>query len=157
MGQVEEGCTRGPDDPQLLHTRARGAQEQQELCQEHPGPAPERGEGHYNRLYSSDGKLCSKVMCGVYRSGGSGYGGPASDEKFFDPEKVYTIHTYSRFYLELRDFTHFESWRYFNNFEEKKMNSQDHGLLINQSLSNMGLRDASASKNCTFGEQRLPL
>ena len=33
-------------------------------------------------------------MCGVYRSGGSGYGGPASDEKFFDPEKVYTIHTY---------------------------------------------------------------
>ena len=94
MGQAEEGCTRGPDDPQLLHTRARGAQEQQELCQEHPGPAPERGEGHYNRLYSSDGKLCSKVMCGVYRSGGSGYGGPASDEKFFDPEKVYTIHTY---------------------------------------------------------------
>jgi len=28
-----------------------------------------------------------EVMCGVYRNGGSGYGGPAADEKFFDPER----------------------------------------------------------------------
>ena len=27
-------------------------------------------------------------MCGVYRSGGSGYGGPAANEKFYDPERV---------------------------------------------------------------------
>jgi len=29
----------------------------------------------------------NEVMCGVYRDGGSGYGGPAADEKFFDPER----------------------------------------------------------------------
>ena len=33
-------------------------------------------------------------MCGVYRDGGSGYGGPAADEKFFDPERVNTHKTY---------------------------------------------------------------
>ena len=38
------------------------------------------------------------MMCGVYRDGGSGYGGPAADEKFFDPERVntHTIHIYER-------------------------------------------------------------
>ena len=30
----------------------------------------------------------AQVMCGVYRSGGSGYGGPAANEKFYDPERV---------------------------------------------------------------------
>ena len=44
-------------------------------------------------------------MCGVYRNGGSGYGGPAADEKFFDPERVIVKHSY---YLGFRDFIHFE-------------------------------------------------
>lgn len=45
-------------------------------------------------------------MCGVYRDGGSGYGGPAADEKFFDPERV----TFANQHLGLTDLTHFESW-----------------------------------------------
>ena len=49
-------------------------------------------------------------MCGVYRDGGSGYGGPAADEKFFDPERVIIKISYN--YLGLREFTHFELWGY---------------------------------------------
>ena len=51
-----------------------------------------------------------QVMCGVYRDGGSGYGGPAADEKFFDPERVIIKISYN--YLGLREFTHFELWGY---------------------------------------------
>ena len=66
-------------------------------------------------------------MCGVYRNGGSGYGGPAADEKFFDPERVIIKISYYwgfiyfdpegviikiSYYLDFRDLTHSESWGY---------------------------------------------
>ena len=49
-------------------------------------------------------------MCGVYRDGGSGYGGPAADEKFFDPERVIIANQDCRVQLfGIDDLTHFES------------------------------------------------
>ena len=33
----------------------------------------------------------AQVMCGIYRDGGTGYGGPAADETFYDPAKVGSV------------------------------------------------------------------
>merc|ERR1719460_3606437 len=50
-----------------------------------------------NFVRNTQAQHLNEVMCGVYRSGGSGYGGPASDEKFFDPEKVKNYTSAMRF------------------------------------------------------------
>jgi len=38
-----------------------------------------------------------EVMCGIYRDGGTGYGGPAADETFYDPAKVNSYTSAIRF------------------------------------------------------------
>lgn len=39
----------------------------------------------------------TEVMCGVYRDGGSGMGGPTADQLFYDPEKVKSYTSAIRF------------------------------------------------------------
>jgi hypothetical protein len=41
-----------------------------------------------NFVRSCQADHLAEVQAGIYRDGGSGYGGPAADQSFYDPEKV---------------------------------------------------------------------